>query len=165
MALMFLNGDGMRGGRAHYTIEGVPLVGERRTAPLYRFFSVRDEFPALYPAAEGGQPILGELYDVPMGPLSALLATEPPELELSIIELEDGELSFAMVLREAEHALRHPQGHHQLRRLAGLPCRRAQRGSGQAADSALTPLTHTPATSAGVARAKILASASVVSRA
>ena len=105
MALMFLNGDGMRGGRAHYTIEGVPLVGERRTAPLYRFFSVRDEFPALYPAAEGGQPILGELYDVPMGPLSALLATEPPELELSIIELQDGELSFAMLLREAEHEL------------------------------------------------------------
>ena len=105
MALMFLNGDGMRGGRAHYTIEGVPLVGERRTAPLYRFFSVRDEFPALYPVAEGGQPILGELYDVPMGPLNALLATEPAELELSIIELEGGELSFAMVLRVAEHAL------------------------------------------------------------
>ena len=104
MALMFLNGDGMRGGRAHYTIEGVPLIGERRTAPLYRFYSVRDEFPALYPAAEGGQPVLGELYDVPMGPLSALLATEPEELELSIIELDDGELSFAMVLREAEHA-------------------------------------------------------------
>ena len=40
-----------------------------------------------------------------MGPLNALLATEPTELELSIIELEDGELSFAMVLREAEHAL------------------------------------------------------------
>jgi hypothetical protein len=104
MVLMFLNGDGMRGGRAHYTIEGVPLVGERRTAPLYRFYSVRDEFPALHPAASGGQPILGELYDVPMGPLSALLATEPPELELSIIELEDGELSLAMVLRDAEHA-------------------------------------------------------------
>jgi hypothetical protein len=104
MALMFLNGDGMRGGRAHYTIEGVPLLGERRTAPLYRFYSVRDEFPALYPAADGGQPILGELYDVPMGPLSALLATEPPELELGIIELEDGELSFAMLLRETEHA-------------------------------------------------------------
>src|SRR5580704_361556 len=104
MALMFLNGDGMAGGRAHYTIEGVPLVGERRTAALYRFYSVRDEFPALYPVAEGGQPVLGELYDVPMGPLSALLATEPEELELSIVELEDGELSFAMVLRDAEHA-------------------------------------------------------------
>ena len=71
----------------------------------YRFFSVRDEFPALYPVAERGQPILGELYDVPMGPLSALLATEPPELELSIIELDDGELSFAMVLRVTEHDL------------------------------------------------------------
>ena len=104
MAMMFLNGDGMRGGRAHHTIEGAPLVGERRTAPRYRFYSVRDEFPALYPAAEDGQPVLGELYDVPMGQLSALLATEPPELELSIIELQDGELSFAMVLRDAEHA-------------------------------------------------------------
>ena len=103
MALMFLNGDGMRGGRAHYTIEGVPLIGERRTAPLYRFYSIRDEFPALYPAAEGAGPVLGELYDVPMVQLRALLATEPPELELSIIELQDGDLSFAMVLRTAEH--------------------------------------------------------------
>ena len=106
MALMFLNGDGMRGGRAHYTIEGAAaLVGERRTAALYRFYSVRDEFPALYPATDGGEPILGELYEVPMGPLSALLATEPEELELSIIELDDGDLSFAMVLRDAEQAL------------------------------------------------------------
>jgi gamma-glutamylcyclotransferase (GGCT)/AIG2-like uncharacterized protein YtfP len=105
MALMFLNGDGMRGGRAHYTIEGVPLIGERWTAARYRFYSVRDEFPALYPVAHGGQQVFGELYDVPMGPLSALLATEPLELELSIIELDDGELSFAMVLRDSQHDL------------------------------------------------------------
>ena len=104
MALMFLNGDGMRGGPLHRHIAGATLIGERRTLPRYRFFSVRDEFPALFPVSDGGQPILGELYDVPMGQLSALLATEPPELELSIIELEGGELSFAMVLREAEHA-------------------------------------------------------------
>jgi hypothetical protein len=104
MALMFLNGEGMHGGSAHASIEGVPLVGERRTAPRYRFFSVRDEFPGLYPVAAGGAAVLGELYDVPMGPLRALLATEPPELELSIVELADGELSFGMVLREAEHA-------------------------------------------------------------
>jgi hypothetical protein len=32
----------------------------------------------------------------------ALLATEPPELELLVTELEAGELSFAMVLRDAE---------------------------------------------------------------
>ena len=105
MALMFLNGDGMRGGRAHYTIEGMPLVGERRTAPKYRFYSVRDEFPALYPAASGdGGAILGELYDVPMKELRDLLDTEPPELELGVIELDDGEYSFAMVLRDTEHS-------------------------------------------------------------
>ncbi|HXP58809.1 MAG TPA: gamma-glutamylcyclotransferase [Streptosporangiaceae bacterium] len=104
MALMFLNGDGMRGGRAHHTIEGVPLVGERRTAAKYRFFAVRDQFPGLYPATGGdGQPILGELYDVPMDALRALLDTEPPELELTVIELDGGELSFAMVLRDSEH--------------------------------------------------------------
>ena len=81
-------------------------AADRRAAyrAAYRFYSVLDEFPALYPAAEGGQPVLGELYDVPMGPLRALLATEPPELELSIIELQAGDLSFAMVLRDAEHA-------------------------------------------------------------
>jgi gamma-glutamylcyclotransferase (GGCT)/AIG2-like uncharacterized protein YtfP len=105
MVLMFLNGDGMRGGSAHHTIEGIPLAGERRTAPKYRFYSVRDQFPALYPAAgEDGQAILGELYDVPMEPLRALLDTEPAELELSVIELEDGELSFAMMLRDSEHS-------------------------------------------------------------
>ena len=104
MALMFLSGDGMAGGSAHYAIEGAPLVGERRTAPSYRFYSVRDQFPGLYPAADGeGQPILGELYDVEMKPLRALLDTEPPELELTVIELDDGELSFAMVLRAGEH--------------------------------------------------------------
>ena len=121
MALMFLNGDGMRGGRAHYTIEGVPLIGERRTAPRYRFFSVRDEFPALYPAAEDGQPILGELYDVPMGPLSALLATEPPELELSDHRTRERRAVVRHGAAGGRARPRHPQGHHQLRWLAGLP--------------------------------------------
>ena len=50
MALMFLNGGGMRGGPVHRHINGVPLVGERQTAPRYRFYSIRDEYPGLYPA-------------------------------------------------------------------------------------------------------------------
>ena len=102
MALMFLTGDGMRGGRLHQHIAGATLVGERRTLPRYRFYSVRDEFPALHPVGEGGAPVLGELYDVPMPQLHELLASEPPELELSIVELESGELSFGMVLRRGE---------------------------------------------------------------
>ena len=97
---MFLNGGGMRGGPVHSQIEGVPLVGELRTAPIYRFYSIRDEFPALVPVAEGGAAIVGELYDLPMDMLHrSLLPAEPPELELGTIELEGGRLSFAMLLR------------------------------------------------------------------
>jgi gamma-glutamylcyclotransferase (GGCT)/AIG2-like uncharacterized protein YtfP len=119
---MFLTGDGMRGGPLHRHIEGAEFLGGRRTLPRYRFYSIRDEFPALHPVGEGGYAILGELYEVPMARLHGLLAREPPELELSIVELaagdpagsspapdgaapEDagaGELSFGMVLRRGE---------------------------------------------------------------
>jgi hypothetical protein len=105
MALMFLNGGGMRGGPVHQHIAGVPLIGEVRTAPLYRFYSIRDEYPGLYPADREpveGHCILGELYDVPMPLLRTLLASEPPELELSIVELARGQLSFGMILRDEE---------------------------------------------------------------
>jgi hypothetical protein len=104
VALMFLTGDGMRGGRLHQHIAGATLLGERRTLPRYRFYSVRDEFPALHPVAAGGGAVLGELYDVPMAQLHGLLAREPPELELSIVALESGDLSFGMVLRRGERA-------------------------------------------------------------
>ena len=119
---MFLTGDGMRGGPLHRHIEGAEFLGGRRTLPLYRFYSIRDEFPALHPVGEGGYAILGELYEVPMARLHGLLAREPPELELSIVELAPGdpagsspapdgaalgdagagELSFGMVLRRGE---------------------------------------------------------------
>jgi gamma-glutamylcyclotransferase (GGCT)/AIG2-like uncharacterized protein YtfP len=122
---MFLTGDGMRGGPLHRHIEGAEFLGERRTLPRYRFYSIRDEFPALRPAGEGGHAILGELYRVPMPALHGLLAREPAELELSVVELAAGdpggatvapdpaaphggagavELSFGMILRRGEEA-------------------------------------------------------------
>ena len=122
MVLMFLTGDGMRGGPLHRHIEGAEELGERRTLPRYRFYSIRNEFPALHPVPEGGRAILGELYQVPMPALHGLLAREPTELELSIVELAAGdpagsaqapdgdapgeaeaaELSFGMILRRGE---------------------------------------------------------------
>jgi gamma-glutamylcyclotransferase (GGCT)/AIG2-like uncharacterized protein YtfP len=99
---MFLTGDGMRGGPLHQHIAGAEFIGERRTLPRYRFYSVRDEFPALRPVTEGGEQILGELYDVPMTQLHELLSREPPELELSIVELEPDDLSFGMILRRGD---------------------------------------------------------------
>jgi gamma-glutamylcyclotransferase (GGCT)/AIG2-like uncharacterized protein YtfP len=133
LALMFLTGDGMSGGPLHRHISGAPLIGERRTAPRYRFYSVRDEFPALCPVSEGGQAIVGELYDVPMGQLRELLEREPPELELSVVELAAGTtaageplaavLSFGMVLRRGE---RERGGHTDITRYAGWRAYRAR---------------------------------------
>jgi gamma-glutamylcyclotransferase (GGCT)/AIG2-like uncharacterized protein YtfP len=99
MPLLFLNGDGMRGGRLHRQLRGAPLVREARTAPKYRFWSVGGRFPALEPVADGGRAVHGELYDVGLPVLRDLLRAEPAELELGVIELDDGTASLGMVLR------------------------------------------------------------------
>ena len=76
---LFVNGEGMSGGQVHYSIEGLPFLGPARTAPRYRFFSVRDEFPALWPVDEGGVSIEGELYDVPLEVVrDKFIPAEPP---------------------------------------------------------------------------------------
>ena len=51
---LFVNGEGMSGGKVHYSIEGNPFLGKARTARRCRFFSVRDEFLALWPVNEDG---------------------------------------------------------------------------------------------------------------
>ena len=120
---LFVNGGGMRGGDVHYSIEGLPFLGEARTAPRYRFFSIRDEFPGLWPVADGGVSVPGELYDVPLDVIrDRFIPAEPPELELSVIELDDGSSAVAVVLREVAHRGRHrPDRHLRGRRLARLP--------------------------------------------
>ena len=102
---LFVNGGGMRGGNVHHSIEGLPFLGEASTAPRYRFFSVRDEFPGLVPVAEGGAAIRGELYDVPLEVLrDSFLPSEPPELELSVVGLADGRAALCVALRPEEQA-------------------------------------------------------------
>src|SRR6266566_7907729 len=102
MTLMFLNGDGMRGGRLHHQLRGAALVAATRTAPKYRFYAVGGRFPALEPVTNGGHAIAGEVYEVPLAVLrDHLLPAEPDELELGIIELDDGRAALGMVLRRA----------------------------------------------------------------
>jgi AcrR family transcriptional regulator len=103
MVRMFLNGGAMSGGPLHGHLRGAPLLARVRTAPRYRFYSVRDEFPGLSPAGAGGDGVAveGELYELPEELLrDSLLPHEPPELELGLIELEDGSAAFAMLLRD-----------------------------------------------------------------
>jgi allophanate hydrolase-like protein len=96
---MFLNGTAMSGQKDHSAHNGSTFLGPARTAARYRFFSVRDEFPGLYPVPQAGRVIEGELYDIPEAVLRGhLLPSEPPELMLGHIELIDGEMVHAMLL-------------------------------------------------------------------
>ena len=99
MALMFLNGGGMRGGPLHPMLQGAQLVRAARTAAKYSFYSINDQYPAMEPG--GGHSVAGEVYDLPLEVLrDHLLPVEPPELELSVVELDDGTASLGMVLRQ-----------------------------------------------------------------
>jgi gamma-glutamylcyclotransferase (GGCT)/AIG2-like uncharacterized protein YtfP len=99
MPKMFLNGTAMWGQKDHGAHEGSTYVGPARTAGLYRFFAVRDEFPGLFPVGKGGRAIDGELYEIPEHVLrDKLLPAEPRELELGEIELSDGTSVHAMIL-------------------------------------------------------------------
>ena len=100
MRRMFLNGTAMRGQPDHTVIAGARFVGPARTAPRYRFFAVRDAFPGLLPVGEGGASILGELYELTEELLfEGLMPGEPAELELGLVELDDGQAVNAMRLR------------------------------------------------------------------
>ena len=106
MTALFCNGEGMRGGAVHENLAGHPFLGEVTTAPRYRFYSVRDEFPGVVDVGtdEGGA-VAGELYDVELRTLlDRFLPGEPSELELGVVELEDGRAVLGMVLRPEERA-------------------------------------------------------------
>ncbi|MEU4312325.1 gamma-glutamylcyclotransferase [Nocardia sp. NPDC024068] len=97
---MFVNGQAMSGGTLNDALNDARFLGKVRTAPKYRFYSVRDEFPGLHPVAEGGFVVPGELYEVDYDVLrEKLLPREPAELELGVIELEDGSGSLSMRMR------------------------------------------------------------------
>ena len=127
MTELFCNGGAMRGGALHHNVSSHTFLGAVRTAPNYRFYSVRDEFPALLLTESGGKSIEGELYDVPIENIRTdFLPEEPEELELTVIELEDGRSVLAVGLRPGLVQARAARAHryHRLRRLAsyrGLP--------------------------------------------
>jgi gamma-glutamylcyclotransferase (GGCT)/AIG2-like uncharacterized protein YtfP len=99
---MFVNGQAMTGGSLHGPLErGGTLVAKAVTAPDYRFWSCRDEFPGLQPVSSGGWSVPGELYEVDYAVLRReLLPLEPPELELGVIVLADGTGSLSMRYRD-----------------------------------------------------------------
>lgn len=90
----------MSGQSSHHVIEGSKLIDKYQTAPNYRFFAIRDEFPGLFYIGDNGSSIWGELYDMSEATLfNSLVPTEPKELELGKIELIDGQKVYAMELK------------------------------------------------------------------
>ncbi|OZC71431.1 hypothetical protein CH306_20895 [Rhodococcus sp. 15-725-2-2b] len=102
LVTMFVNGQAMSGGTLNDALHKARFVGKIDTAPKYRFFSVRDEFPGLHPVTTDGYVVPGELYEVEYDVLrDELLPREPKELELGVIELADGSGSLSMRMRES----------------------------------------------------------------
>jgi gamma-glutamylcyclotransferase (GGCT)/AIG2-like uncharacterized protein YtfP len=98
--LMFVNGQAMRGFELHHALGSARFVGPARTAPRYRFFAYGNSFPGIVAVDEGGWAVPGELYELTYTDLrDNLLPREPVELELSVIELDDGSGSLSMVCR------------------------------------------------------------------
>jgi gamma-glutamylcyclotransferase (GGCT)/AIG2-like uncharacterized protein YtfP len=97
---MFVNGQAMRGGSLHDALAGARFLGPALTAPRYRFLSVRDEFPGLYPVGKHGVAVPGEVYEMPYAMLrDQLLPREPGELELGVLELAGGQGALSMRMR------------------------------------------------------------------
>lgn len=103
---MFVNGQAMSGGEISQGLSKARFIGAISTAAMYDFYSFRDEFPGLKLNNVSGFSIPGELYAVTYEILfNDLLPLEPPELELSVIQLSDGSGSMAMVVREGTQSL------------------------------------------------------------
>src|SRR5258708_36691423 len=100
---MFVNGQAMRGGSLSDALADARFLGAALTAPRYRFFSVRDEFPGLHPVTESGAAVPGEGYEMPYAMLrDSLLPREPAEREVGVIALAEG--GGALSLRVRAHA-------------------------------------------------------------
>lgn len=91
---LFVNGTLMRGLKLNANLDGSTFLGEFRTAPKYRIFSIGDVHPGMFEvdAASGeiGISVPGELYELPDEVWARVEAGEPPGLYRGPVELDDG---------------------------------------------------------------------------
>lgn len=98
---LFVNGTLMRGLALHANLEGADFLGDVRTEPRYRLYSIgADEHPAMFEVAQGGVSVAGELYRVPPYVLRTVESGEPPHLYRGRVRLEDGREVWGMLYPE-----------------------------------------------------------------
>jgi gamma-glutamylcyclotransferase (GGCT)/AIG2-like uncharacterized protein YtfP len=98
---LFVNGTLMRGLKLHANLEGAEFLGEFRTAPRYRIFSIGDVHPGMYRVEEGGVSVPGEIYWLPDGVWARVEAGEPPGLYKGQVELSNGRWVDGILFPEA----------------------------------------------------------------
>lgn len=106
---LFVNGTLMRGLKLHENLSGAEFLGEFRTAPRYRIFSIGDLHPGMFEVDPGetGVAVAGELYRVPDDVWQRVEAGEPPGLYRGRVTLEDGRevwgILFPRDMAEGKH--------------------------------------------------------------
>ncbi|GJL83805.1 MAG: glutamyl-tRNA amidotransferase [marine bacterium B5-7] len=104
---LFVNGTLMRGLELHENLSGATFLGEFRTVPRYRIYSIDDIHPGMFEVDEGGVSVLGELYEIPQDVWNRVEAGEPPGLYRGRVKLENGRevwgILYPRELAEGEH--------------------------------------------------------------
>ena len=99
----------MRGLKLNANLDGATFLGEFRTAPRYRIYSIGDVHPGMFEVDEGGISVPGELYELPDEVWARVEAGEPPGLYRGPVELADGRvvpgILFPRELAEGIHAI------------------------------------------------------------
>jgi gamma-glutamylcyclotransferase (GGCT)/AIG2-like uncharacterized protein YtfP len=90
--LFCVNGTLMRGLALNRNMldNGARFVREAATAPLYRLWSIGDQYPGMLRVREGGHEIAVELWDVDAPGLVRILEGEQPGLAVGRVRLADG---------------------------------------------------------------------------
>ena len=104
---LFVNGTLMRGLELHENLAGAEFLGQFRTAPIYRLFSIDDIHPGMFEVQSGGVSVTGEYYEMRDDIWARVEAGEPPHLYCGRVRLEDGRtvdgILFPRELAEGQH--------------------------------------------------------------
>lgn len=97
---LFVNGTLMRGLSLHANMGDSEFIGEFRTEPQYRLYSIDDVHPGMYrleDGEEGGVAVTGELYRVSNETWKQIEQGEPPNLYRGNLTLENGRKVFGIL--------------------------------------------------------------------
>ena len=109
---LFVNGTLMRGLALHKNLAGAEFLGEFRTAPRYRLFSINDVHPGMFEIEEGeagGVSVAGEMYRMSDEIWAAVEAGEPPHLYKGPVMLEDGRTVDGILFPREQAEGKHPE--------------------------------------------------------